>query len=60
MDSISYFFIIGQDLQDIVDFFSHTARRPSAEGRYILTILLILSTVFFKRLKYHKNGILDD
>jgi hypothetical protein len=73
MDSILCFFI-RQDLQDIGDSFLPAARRPSAEGRYILTILLILPAasfkirihssfcgiVLFKKLKCYKNGMLDD
>jgi len=66
-------FSVRQDLQDIEDSFLPAARRPSAESRSILTILLILSTAFFKirihssfcglglfkRLKCHQNGILN-
>jgi hypothetical protein len=40
MDSI--FIFLRQDLQDWRDFFSPAARGPSAEGRSILMISLIL------------------
>jgi len=45
MDSI-LFRLFGQDLLDLMDLFSPAARRPSAEGRFILLILLILSDKF--------------
>ncbi|CAB1076134.1 hypothetical protein D1AOALGA4SA_3932, partial [Olavius algarvensis Delta 1 endosymbiont] len=41
-------FLFRQDLQDYQDFFSPAARGFSAEGRIILTILLILSNYFFQ------------
>ncbi|CAB1068382.1 hypothetical protein D1AOALGA4SA_333 [Olavius algarvensis Delta 1 endosymbiont] len=39
-------FLFRQDLKDYQDFFSPAARGLSAEGRIILTILLILSNHF--------------
>jgi len=39
-------FLFRQDLQDYQDFFSPAASGLSAEGRIILTILLILSRYF--------------
>jgi len=46
MDSIYIIFIFRQDYQDYQEFFSPAARGLSAEGRIILTILLILSNYF--------------
>ena len=46
MDSIFIIFIFRQDEQDYQEFFSPAARGLSAEGRIILTILLILSNYF--------------
>ena len=42
-----YVFLGGQDLQDFGDFLSPAARGPSAKGRFIPIILLILSNCFF-------------
>ena len=42
MDSILYI-LLRQDLQDLLDFLSPAAKRPLAEGPFILIILLILS-----------------
>ena len=48
MDSIFIFF--RQDLQDYWDFFR--GEMPSAEGRFILTILFILSN-YFSKIRIH-------
>jgi hypothetical protein len=45
MDSNLYI-LLGQDLQDLLDFLSPAAKRPLAEGPFILIILLILSDTF--------------
>jgi len=42
----NFIFLFRHDLQDYQDFFSPAARGLSAEGRIILTILLILSNNF--------------
>jgi len=48
MDSIFIVFIFWTGLTGLSGFFSPAARGLSAGGRFILTILLIQSTYFFK------------